>query len=202
MNQIKAFTMDMDGMLVEGRQNFKEAITPNNISDEIRDEVLALWTQMKQFKKGEITENEYRDYVRETFGITTTNDEIYQLFQTTYALNEELVQKAQKAREQGIQVCVVTNNFPTRFQALIEEFHLNDLIDVLIASYQVKATKPDTKIFQELIDQTGLEPNQIAYADDNPDKLQGAKDLGIHTFSFDNNEDYFQHLKELWIDLT
>ena len=198
---IKAFTMDMDGMLVSWRDKFKEQITPKHISDEIRDQTLALWKEMKQFKKWEINEDQYRNFVRDKFSITITNEGISNLFKGTYQLNEELITKAKKARKLWYLVCVITNNFPTRFETIKKKFDLENILDILIASYQVKVMKPDQKIFKELIKQTWLKPKEIAYADDNEAKLQWAKDLGIHTFTFKNNNDYFAHLKKLGINL-
>jgi hypothetical protein len=39
------------------------------------------------------------------------------------------------------------------------------------------------------------------YSDDNPERLQGAKDLGINVFVYENFDQFLQELSQLGINL-
>ena len=56
--------------------------------------------------------------------------------------------------------------------------------------------KPDKEIFKALIRESNVEPQQIVYSDDSPEKLSGANELGIHTFVFENVDGFIKKLKE------
>jgi len=61
------------------------------------------------------------------------------------------------------------------------EQHFNFLsdFDVQVFSYEVGFNKPDPKIFQALIDRSGVLPSELFYADDNQSCVDAAKSLGI-----------------------
>ena len=59
--------------------------------------------------------------------------------------------------------------------------------------------KPHIKIFQALVEQCGVNASEIVYSDDSESNLSGAKSLGIHTFVFDNINQFKQALKALGV---
>ncbi len=96
---------------------------------------------------------------------------------------------------------ICSNNYPTRVNALQKKFHFLDNFAAAVFSFEVDAMKPDIRIFQALIDKSGLKPEEIVYADDMEIALSGARALGINAALFTTFENYCQYLISLGVNL-
>lgn len=198
---IKAVTFDLDGVYFTQEsidsfiKNFPKKITdPDQILY-----VLAKSDEMAKFKKGIITQEAYWSYVQKEFDTTISIDEISQLFMDSYKTNPNVVEVVKKVHKLGIKTCICTNNYPTRINALNKKFNFLNDFDVQVFSYQVGAMKPDTKIFQSLIDQSGCLPDEIVFADDKESNVKAAKSLGINAFLFTTFENFVHQLNQLGV---
>ena len=108
-----------------------------------------------------------------------------------------MVDYVKQVRSQGIKTCICTNNFPTRINALNQKYNFLSDFDVKVFSYDVGATKPDHKIFQALVDQSGFKPQEIFYADDKQVNVDAAKSLGLNAIVYTNFEDFVNSLTSL-----
>lgn len=193
---------DLDGLYFteESFQKFKERLAPN-IEKLKRDFVLAMSDEMKGFKKGIISEEEYRERAKGELELSYSNEEIYTILRESYEVNKRVEQLTKVLREKWYKIGVCSNNFPTRIRELNKKFHFLDNFDIHIFSYEVGTMKPDPKIFQILIDKSGMEANKIIYSDDKEDKIQWAKSLWIQTFVFHNLYEFIQDLRNCWIEI-
>ncbi len=193
---------DLDGLYFtdESFQKFKENLAPN-IEKSKRDLVLALSDEMKAFKSGTMSEKEYRERAKNELGLSYSNEEIYTILRESYEVNKKVEQLAKVLRGKWYKIGVCSNNFPTRIRELDKKFHFLDNFDVHVFSYEVGVMKPDQKIFQILIDKSGVEANKIIYSDDKKEKIQWAKSLWIQTFIFHNFDEFVQDLKNCWIEI-
>jgi HAD superfamily hydrolase (TIGR01509 family) len=123
-----------------------------------------------------------------------------------YEIDSKVLQAVQDAKRLGYKTCVCTNNNAIRLPLLVAEYKLNDLFDVIVSSHEEGVTKPDPEIFKALLDMLkvfGVEnAGELIYSDDNENRLQGAKDLGINTFKFENFEQFLGKLKETGVNLS
>jgi epoxide hydrolase-like predicted phosphatase len=200
---IKAITFDLDGVYFNENsfKNFKEKL-PKKVTDpEIVNYVLSKSAEILNFKKGLIREEEYWAYVKGKLGVDLGIGEIKELLANCYQTNEEVVDVVKRTRANGYKACICTNNFSTRIEAINNKFRLFENFDIVVLSYLVGAIKPELKIFQKLIEETGVLPNEIAYADDKPENVEAAKSLGINAFLYENFSQFLEKLKELGVDL-
>ena len=80
-------------------------------------------------------------------------------------------------------------------------FGLLNNFDAYVFSYEIGATKPSTKIFQTLVDRSGVKAEEIVFADDNDANLAGAKKAGIQAFFYEGFDHFMGKLKELGVEL-
>jgi len=113
-----------------------------------------------------------------------------------YEINEGVVEVVRGIRRNGFKTCICSNNFPARINGLQKRFSFLDDFDAITLSYEVGATKPSPKIFQDLIFKAGVKPEEIALADDNEYNLIGAKEAGIQAFFYNGFEKFLKELKE------
>jgi len=189
---IKAITFDLDGVYFtqDSFKKFKSIFPTNNADPDFVEHVLKKSDEMMNFKKGIMTETEYWEYVNKSFGQNLSIDEITNLLMEAYSTNQNVVDYVKKVRSEGIKTCICTNNFPTRINALNKKFNFLTDFDVQVFSYEVGINKPDPKIFQELINNSGVLPSELFYADDNQSCVDSAKSLGINAIFYTNFDDF------------
>lgn len=58
-------------------------------------------------------------------------------------------------------------------------YGLEQLVDVIIYSYEVGLAKPDPRAYRLLCDRLAVLPGEVVFLDDRPENVQGACELGI-----------------------
>lgn len=59
-------------------------------------------------------------------------------------------------------------------------YGFEQLVDVIIYSYEVGLAKPDPRVYQLLCDRLSVSPEEVVFVDDRLDNVTGACELGIH----------------------
>jgi putative hydrolase of the HAD superfamily len=67
---------------------------------------------------------------------------------------------------------------------------LSGYFDKIYASYEMKCTKPDLKIFRMMVEDSGVKPEESLYIDDNEHNLVPARELGMKTLLVENASDW------------
>jgi putative hydrolase of the HAD superfamily len=197
---IKAICFDLDGVYFTKGSflKFKEVIGKDSTVEKT-DFVFYKSDQIANFKKGVISENEFWDYVRKELNTSLTNDEISNILRESYSVDQNVAEIVRKVRNLGYKTCLCSNNFETRIRELNTKFDFLKDFDVQVLSFKVGAIKPDKKIFEKLIRQSGVLPEEIIYSDDTFEKLQGAKDLGINVFVYENFPQFLKTLSDFGV---
>jgi len=190
---IRAVCFDLDGLFFTEHsfRDFKIRISDQTNQSDLIDDVFH-GSMMSDFKTNIITEETYWSHVRQTLEVTLTNEEIFKMLRESYVVNAHVKRYVCKLREAGYITCLCSNNFITRIRELEEEFSFLRYFDTKIFSYDIGVLKPNIKIFQALVEQCEVNASEIVYSDDSESNLSGAKELGIHTFIF-NNINQFKH---------
>jgi len=74
--------------------------------------------KMLSFKRGEITENEYWDFVRKELNINLSNNELFNILRDSYETNGKIVDIVRLLKKKGYKTCICSNNFETRIREL------------------------------------------------------------------------------------
>ena len=64
-------------------------------------------------------------------------------------------------------------------------------------SYQMQCRKPDATIFEKVIEDLGINPQETLFVDDLPDNIETAKHLGFQTWLFDVEKDEITNILKL-----
>jgi len=67
---------------------------------------------------------------------------------------------------------------------------LNDYFDTLYTSYEVGVTKPDRRIFEYMIQDSGMIPSETLFVDDGKSNIEVGRELGFQTYMPLNKEDW------------
>ncbi len=104
-----------------------------------------------------------------------------------------------RLKENGYKVYLLSNFSKKHFELSKPHFKFLNYVDGGIISYQVKIIKPEPEIYQTLIEQYQIVPEEAVFLDDLLANLEAAKPFGFHTIRVQNQEQTLKDLRELGV---
>ena len=96
------------------------------------------------------------------------------------ALRPEVIGIMQKLREQGHRVVVLSNTNRLHTTFWPDEYpEIRQAADHIYLSQDLGMRKPETRIYQHVLQQEGFSASDTVFFDDNVDNIEGANQLGI-----------------------
>mgnify|MGYP001612352286 FL=1 len=198
---IKAITFDLDGVyFVNGKSNFIANIVKLGVSESEAKRVFLESDEMNhQYKEGKMNDEEYWTWASKEWKLDKTPKELIDLLISGYEIDQNVVETVKKVRANGYKTLICTNNFPARINGLQERFKFLDDFDAKAVSYEIGSSKPDSKIYQRLIEVSGVNADEIVYADDHDENIVEAQKLDINAFFYDGFDKFISKLNELGV---
>ena len=101
-----------------------------------------------------------------------------------------------RLKEKGHRIFVLSNTSPVFYELLEEQLSpLNEILDGFVLSCDIKAIKPDPKMFEEILHKYQLEPVNCIFLDDVKDNTKMAESLGIKAYQVKKRSDVVDILK-------
>jgi putative hydrolase of the HAD superfamily len=69
-------------------------------------------------------------------------------------------------------------------------FSIDDYFEKCYLSYELHLSKPDKEIFEAVIEDSGILPQESLFLDDNRQNIESARELGFCTYFVAENEDF------------
>ncbi|MCE5332335.1 MAG: HAD family phosphatase [Bacteroidales bacterium] len=143
-----------------------------------------------QFEKGQIGTSEFRDEIRKLSRRTLSDKEIDDAWCSF--LRDIPVEKLElllKLRKR-YRLLALSNTNPLHIETIAAaEFAkagkgktIHDFFDKCYFSYEMGMTKPDVEIFEALLKDAGVKPEQCLFLDDGAKNIDTASKLGIQTY--------------------
>ena len=143
--------------------------------EELVDEVLSLLGDCYQKKVEEVIWNwpTYIDIYREVFPLLA------------------------RLKENGHRIFVLSNTSPVFYELLKDQLApLEKIFDGFILSCDIKAIKPDRKMFEEILRKYELSPDNCIFLDDVKENTNMAESLGIKAYQVKQRSDVVDILKK------
>ncbi|GGH34912.1 haloacid dehalogenase [Dyadobacter endophyticus] len=158
----------------------------------------------RQFETGSMDESTFRNYVREILNFPDLSDEAIDTAWNSLLLDlpPERVELLRKLATQ-YRLFLLSNTSSihiTQVNKILEAStgveKLEDLFETVFLSYEMGLMKPDTRIYQDVLDQAGLKAEETLFLDDNADNIRGAAQLGIETIHVQKPVTILEYLKD------
>ena len=95
-----------------------------------------------------------------------------------------------RLKEKGHRIFVLSNTSPVFYELLEEQLSpLNEILDGFVLSCDIKAIKPDPKMFEEILHKYQLDPANCIFLDDVKDNTKMAESLGIKAYQVKHRSD-------------
>jgi len=102
-----------------------------------------------------------------------------------------------RLKEKGHRIFVLSNTSPVFYELLKDQLApLEKILDGFVLSCDIKAIKPDRKIFEEILHKYQLDPANCVFLDDIADNTKIAESLGIKAYQVKQRSDVVDILKK------
>ena len=93
-------------------------------------------------------------------------------------------------KEKGHRIFVLSNTSPVFYELLKDQLSpLAEILDGFVLSCDIKAIKPDRKIFEEILQKYELDPVNCVFLDDVKENTKMAESLGIKAYQVKQRSD-------------
>jgi epoxide hydrolase-like predicted phosphatase len=136
-----------------------------------------------RLERGEIGLGEYLPAVMALAKEAAVELDFNQLrgFNDRIVVQEAVVDRVRALKADGYRTGVVTNNIREASSGWRALLPVDELFDIVVDSSDVGVRKPDPAIFAVALERLGgLDPSAVAFLDDAPGNVEGAKKAGLH----------------------
>ncbi len=203
---IKNLVFDLGGVIfrIDKNQAIKRF---NEVGFDDAAAYLDSFTQVGIFgdlESGRIDAEQFRCQLSELAGKQLTLDDCAHGWQGYMAeLPQRNLDKLIELRQRGFRLSLLSNTNPFMMQwARSDAFDgrghgLDYYFDALYLSYEMGVMKPDSRIFEMMLQSEKAEPQETVFIDDSAHNTQAAAAMGIHVLQPDNGADWHEMLEEL-----
>lgn len=203
---IKNIVFDLGGVIfrIDKNQAIKRF---NEVGFDDAAAYLDSFTQVGIFgdlESGRIDAEQFRCQLSELAGKQLTLDDCAHGWQGYMAeLPQRNLDKLTELRQRGFRLSLLSNTNPFMMQwARSDAFDgrghgLDYYFDALYLSYEMGVMKPDSRIFEMMLQGEKAEPQETVFIDDSAHNTQAAAAMGIHVLQPDNGADWHEMLEEL-----
>ena len=120
-------------------------------------------------------------------------------FRAAYSPRQEVFALAFKLHANVYKVALLSNTEVPAMQFFYEQGY--DAFDVRVFSCMEGIVKPDKKIYEIIVEKIGSNVKQVVFIDDNPDFIEGARQIGLKTILFKNLDQVNDQLIKLGVKI-
>ena len=186
--QIKNIVFDLGGVLVD--LDFKAAINGlqqagfANVKEQL--DALDQGGIFQKFELGEMTADEFRAAIRENSTVTLTDEEIDALWNAMLLeIPREKLELILDLRGKYM-VYLLSNTNSIHWDYVCKNafnyrgFRVNDYFEETFLSYEMHLAKPNKAIFEKVLHDANLLPEETLFIDDSEANCKAAEEVGIH----------------------
>jgi len=151
----------------------------------------------ERFETGHISPEEYRNHVYDVLGHRMSDEDFDKGWNSIYLEVLPGIESLLKKLHGKLRMVVLTNTnqihaqeWRPRYAEILKHF------EKIFSSWEIGARKPETESFRIVLDYLNIEPEKVAFIDDNAQNVQGAEAVGIRGI-IATNADEIEN--KLWI---
>ena len=124
-----------------------------------------------RYETGLITSEEFFQEVRATSGFLGSLEEFASLFADIFTPIQPMVELHAQLRAKGLPTYIFSNTNELAVRFIRQNFPFFHHFDDYILSYEHRAMKPDSRLYEVVEDRSGSRRGQILYIDDRPENI-------------------------------
>ena len=194
---IKNIVFDLGGVLVD--LDFKAAINGlqkagfANVKEQLQ--TLHLGGIFQKFELGEMSADEFRTAIRENSTVELTDEEVDNLWNAMLLeIPREKLELILDLRGKYM-VYLLSNTNSIHWDYVCKNafnyrgFRVKDYFEETFLSYEMHLAKPDKAIFEKVLQDANLLPEETLFIDDSEANCKAAEEVGIHAHHYHIGDD-------------
>ena len=195
--KVRNIIFDLGGVLVD--LDFKAAI--NGLQQagfaNVKEQLMTFNQEgiFQKFELGEISTEEFRTAIRENSTVTLTDEEIDALWNAMLLeIPREKLELILDLRGKYM-VYLLSNTNSIHWDYVCKNafnyrgFRVNDYFEETFLSYEMHLAKPDKAIFEKVLHDANLLPEETLFIDDSEANCKAAEEVGIHAHHYHIGDD-------------
>lgn len=183
------FAFDMYGTLFD-TSSIAKTVAP--LAGSLTDEMVSHWRNkqleyafrraaMEQYVDFEVCTRQALAYVLNQYGLSATDAQVAQIMQAYGSLNafEEVRTTLERLQAQHHRLLVFSNGNKAAIEQLLNDAGIRHLLEQVVSVEDVRALKPNPKVYAHLAAQTDDPPSALFLISANPFDVIGAKAAGL-----------------------
>lgn len=154
-----------------------------------------MWNKMD---RGDVTFEELLEYYKKKLPEETELiDYFFEHKEKMVVYRPYLYSKIEELIKKGYRIYILSNYSKVLFPAHSIEFPFMDKLSGMVISYTVNSVKPERKIYDELLSQYSLKPEECLFFDDRKANTDAAERLGITCVTVSREDDILTAVDKL-----
>ena len=158
-----------------------ELVDPNPQSERMK--------LMSKLGVGMITTEAFCDAARKLTGVDVTNEDIIDAAnKMLVVIPDEKKERLLQLKKAGYRLFLLSNTIDIHWDYCVEHlfpyknYGVEDYFEQCFLSQRMHLAKPNARIYEEVIRQANIHPEETLFIDDLKENCEAAEKLGIHTF--------------------
>ena len=194
---IKNIVFDLGGVLID--LDFKSAINGLQKTGftNVKEQLQAFDREgiFQKFELGEISADEFRASIRENSNVSLTDEEVDSLWNLMLLeIPREKLELILDLRSKYM-VYLLSNTNSIHWDYVCKNafnyrgFRMDDYFEETFLSYEMHLAKPDKAIFEKMLNDANLLPEETLFIDDLEANCKAAEEVGIHAHHYHIGDD-------------
>ena len=194
---IKNIVFDLGGVLID--LDFKSAINGLQKAGftNVKEQLQAFDREgiFQKFELGEISADEFRASIRENSNVSLTDEEVDSLWNLMLLeIPREKLELILDLRSKYM-VYLLSNTNSIHWEYVCKNafnyhgFRMDDYFEETFLSYEMHLAKPDKAIFEKMLNDANLLPEETLFIDDSEANCKAAEEVGIHAHHYHIGDD-------------
>lgn len=184
MKKIKGVGLDYGNVVgkVDKRRPCAELATRSGFSVNEVFRLLVDSAQEQAFESGGMTDQEFCEWAIESLRIDISVQEFKDIWGDAFEECPQTLPVIEKLVALHVPVAILSNTNSIHWPWMRDLPAMRALLAVdapMLLSHEIRAFKPDSRMYQALVDALGLPPGEILYLDDLKANVQGASSFGL-----------------------
>ncbi|MEW4488544.1 HAD family phosphatase [Thalassoglobus sp. JC818] len=143
-----------------------------------------------EFDRGQLTEQDVLRQLEQRFGRDVALSNLQQAAGDIFEPNLEMHSLLRDLRKRGLRTVLLSNTCVTHIEWIRQHYETLSLMDDLVLSYEVGASKPDAAIFDAALEKIQCEPSECLYTDDIAGHIEAGRQHGLQVELFTTAEKF------------
>ena len=160
----------------------------------LKDTFSLIDSQMVILDSGESNLEEFTETINKEYSITIPLDEMNSIFEEAIVPDDEMMDLVKRLKKKYKLILLSNNNHPT-IKILRQKYQqMLALFEKVYLSAELKIRKPDKKLFDYVINDLGLKPEECLFIDDKEKNIKGSEAAGMKGILFENISQFRKEL--------